>query len=85
MKRSMTKLDRAIATLENARTEPERKQDLVAEAVMLTVRQVREYDDLGLEELSQRLSAQAEAKGLNETEARKNTLGSGWPGDSNKT
>ncbi len=70
MKRSMTKLDRAIATLENARTEPERKQDLVAEAVMLTVRQVREYDDLGLEELSQRLSAQAEAKGLSEAQAQ---------------
>ncbi len=58
---------------------------MVAEAVMLTVRQVREYNDLGLEDFPQRLSAQAEAKGLNETEARKNTWGSGWPGDSNKT
>jgi hypothetical protein len=73
----MTKLDRAIATLEKARTEPERKQDLVAEAVILTVRQVQEYDDLGLEELSQRLSAHAEAKDLNETEARKIAWGNG--------
>lgn len=45
---------------------------------MLTVRQVREYDDLGLEELSQRLSAQAEAKGLSEAQAQAQAQEIAW-------
>ena len=73
----MTKLDQALAAVEKARTEPEPKQNLLAEAVMLTVRQVRECDDKGLEELSRRMSALAEATGLTESGARKNAWGNG--------
>ena len=67
----MTKLDQALAAVEKARTEPEPKQNLLAEAVMLTVQQVRDCDDKGLEELSQRMSALAETTGLTEARAQK--------------
>ena len=73
----MIKLDQALAAVEEARAEPKSKQDLLAEAVMLTVRQVRDCDDKGLEELSRRMSALAEATGLTESGARKIAWGNG--------
>ena len=73
----MIKLDQALAAVEAARTEPKSKQDLLAEAVMLTVRQVRDCDDKGLEELSRRMSAVAESTGLTEAQARKIAWGNG--------
>ena len=73
----MTKLDQALAAVEEARAEPESKQDLLAEAVMLTVRQVRECDGKGLEELSRRMSALAETTGLTEARAQKIAWGDG--------
>ncbi len=73
----MIKLDQALAAVEQARGEPEAKQDLLAEAVMLTVRQVRECDDKGLEDLSRRMSALAEATGLTEARAQKIAWGNG--------
>ena len=73
----MIKLDQALAAVEAARAEPKSKQDLLAEAVMLTVRQVRDCDDKGLEELSRRMSAIAESTGLTEAQARKIAWGNG--------
>ncbi len=73
----MTKLDQALAIVKKARTEPELKQDLLAEAVMLTVRQVQACDDKGLEELSKRMSAMAEACELTEAKAQEIAWGNG--------
>jgi hypothetical protein len=73
----MTKLDQALAVVEQARTEPETKQDLLAEAVMLTVRRVQASDDLGLNELSLRMTKLAEATDLTEAEAQKIAWGNG--------
>lgn len=73
----MTKLDQALAAVKQARTEPAPKQDLLAEAVMLTVQQVRDCDAQGLEELSRRMSAQAESTGLTEAKAGKIAWGHG--------
>ena len=73
----MIKLDQALAAVEEARREPEAKQDLLAEAVLLTVRQVRECDGKGIEELSRRMSASAEATGLTEARAQKIAWGNG--------
>jgi len=67
----MSKLDLAIASVEEARKDPEPKQDVLAEAVMLTVQQVRACDEMSLEELSKTMSAVAEATGLTEDKARK--------------
>lgn len=73
----MSKLDQALAAVEKARTEPEAKQDLLAEAVLLTVREVQDCRDEDLEALSRRMSARAEATGLTEAEAQKIAWGNG--------
>lgn len=66
----MIKLDQALAAVEEARAEPKSKQDLLAEAVMLTVQQMRICDDKGLEELSRQMSDLAESTGLTEVRAQ---------------